>query len=69
MTEQQKREQLADLQEELIRAKQLRGLLGHFENGRFYEWTGADNEIRDLRNLIWEIELELGIAEVQPDDF
>lgn len=61
-------EQLEQLENELIRAKQVRGLLGKTENGIRRPWTGMDDEIRQLQDMIWEIKLENGMVAVFPDD-
>lgn len=60
---------LETLEYELIRAKQLRGLLGQTINGWRYPYTGNADEIKRLQDEIYRIKVERGLVEVQDDDF
>ena len=59
---------LEQLENELIRAKQIRGLLGTTGNGYRYPWSGNSDEIKRLQDEIHQIKVERGLIEVQNDD-
>ena len=58
---------LEQLEDELIRCKQMRNQLGETINGIRYPWTGVHDEIKTLQEMIWEIKIERGLV-VAGDD-